>query len=534
MKNETFLYERKPFKNGNINVRIAFPGVYNLGMSSLGFLSVFKIYDTHENVNAERIFTDTKDTELYSQYIDIFAFSVSFELDFLQIFKILDKFSIPFRACDRDDSYPLISGGGPVLSCNPEPYAPIFDYIEIGDAENTTKKVIEAVKNSKDLTKRQKLHKLSEIPGVYVPSLCEFVEGKGMMKDGEPYFVEKSTAKLEKCLATPILTPNTYFKNMYIIETGRGCPQKCNFCATSFLNSPFRPCPKNEIYDCIETGLKHTNKIAFLGAAVAAHPNFEEICDFMYKKAEKDETLELGVSSLRADFVSDNVARTLVKCGQKHATIALEAGNDKLRNLINKNLTDEQIFSTVEIMARNGFRGVKIYAMTGLPGETEDDVKDLIECAKKIKQIKKGFDVVYTLSDFVPKAHTPFWFAPFENTKSLEKKSEFIKKEMHKAGITARCSSPDWSAIQALISRGDRRLCEYLIQVYAKGGNKGAFKSVRKEFEKEKYITDFDEIIYKEKNKNFIHPSDFITLKPGKPYISDKYENFKKCKFIEK
>lgn len=502
---EIFLYPVKPFKRENLNVAIAFPGVYNLGMSALGYLSVFKFYDTHPLVNAERIFTDTSATKIHFSKLNLLAFSMSFELDFISIFKILSKFSIPFKASERDESFPLISGGGPVLSSNPAPFAAFFDYIEIGDAEVTTKNVIKVLNDTKGLPKKEILNALSKIPGVYVPSVCDFEKNPECT-------VTKATAKLTECLATPILTPNTYFKNTFIMEIARGCPQKCSFCNTSFLNFPYRPCPKEEILKQIDIGISYTDKIAFLGAAVAAHPDFEEICDYVLNIAEKNENLTLGVSSLRADKVTEKVIKTLVKCNQKHATIAVEAGNDRLRSTLNKNLTDEQILDAVSKMSKFGLKGVKVYAMTGLPDETAEDLNDLIILGEKMKKVSPGFNVSFTLSNFIPKAHTPFCKEGFQDVKILEKKGKFIKKEMHKRGINVNISSPFWDAVQTLLSRGDDRLSDFLVKVYEKGCDKAAFRNVKKEFIKKGLITDFYEIIYSSDNKKYSSPSEFIKL----------------------
>lgn len=525
---EIFLYEQKPFAKDNLNVWIAFPSVSNLGMSALGFLTVFEMMDKDENINAERIFTDTTTTRIDSRKVDLLGFSFSFELDFMGIFKILEKFHIPFNSKDRNENHPLIYAGGPVVSSNPEPFSQIFDYIELGDAENKSKEITDTIRLNKGKSRKEILEILSKIDGVYVPSLTQFDKEKGMLTlDGKPYFVKKSTDSLcGTCVTTPILTENSFFKKTFIIEVARGCPQRCGFCNTSFLNRPFRACDKDLIISKIEKALNYTHKIAFLGAAVGAHPDIDALCDYIYQKAEEYPDIELSVSSLRADGVSDSVARTLVKCGKRHATLALEAGSDRLRRVINKNITNELFKNTVSKLKEYGFKGVKIYGMIGLPTETQQDIIDLVNFAKELKNENKGFDISFGFSSFVPKSHTPFQFAEKENSKFLETKFNFLQKEMRKIGVKISVSPVKWDYIQALLSRGGRELFAYIVEVYKQGGNIGAFKSVMKDFVKQGKITDFDKIACSQRDYNEINPWDFIIQHNSKEQI------IKECKLL--
>lgn len=525
---EVYLYKPTPFSKDNLNVWMSYPGIYNFGMSALGFLTVFKGYDTDENINAERIFTDTKTTTIDVRNLDLFAFSFSFELDFLSIFKILDKFNIPFRAKDRDDSYPLICAGGPVVTANPEPFAEMFDFVDLGDAENKSKKITDTIRLNRGKSKAEILKELSKIDGIYVPSLTKCNE-EGVLTDldGNPYSVTKSTDGLEHyCVTTPILTEDSFFKNTFIIEIARGCPQRCAFCNTAHINSPYRTCDADIIKEKIDEAFQYTHKIAFLGAAICAHPQIEELCEYVSQKADIYDDVELSVSSLRADSISEKVAKALVKCGQKHATIALEAGTDELRKVINKNLTNETFKQTVKKLRECGFKGVKIYAMIGLPTETQADIQGFVDFIKEIKAENKGFSISVGFSTFVPKSHTPFQFAEKEGTKSLDKKFEFLQKEMHKIGVKINVSGTKWDYIQALFSRGGRELFDYAVDVYKQGGNAAAFKSVMKDYIKSGKITDFDKIALSARPYDARNPWDFIQIP-----IPNEY-NIKKCKAL--
>lgn len=503
--NEKFLYE-KLNKKADYNIWMAFPGIYSFSMSSLGYLWICKNIDMLEDVDLERISTDTKNTKYMTKDVNLVGFSFSFDLDFLNIFKIMEKYKIPFKSIERDDSHPLVFGGGPVLSANPEPYSDFFDFIIIGDGEWVNIEAINICKENKGKPKKEILEKLAPIEGIYVPSL----------EQGQ---IQKVNCELTDCISTPILSEKSFFKNTYIVEIARGCANRCGFCLASYLNLPNRFVEYEKIIESIDIGLEHTNKIALLGALISAHPKFDDICNHIYKKLEKNPHIELSVSSLRADAIEPNVVKTLVACGQKHATIAIEAGSDRLRKVINKNLLEEQIFETVKIAKENGLKGLKIYAMIGLPTETLDDLKEMINLAKKIKKTYKGFSLGFSFSTFVPKPHTPFQWCSRDDIKTLEKKQNYLKKEFHKLGMKANFSSPKWDYYQALLSRGGRELCDYVLKVYELGGNIGAFKTAYKEIARLNHLPDSDFYAQREYDLNENLPWDFIMVPPGKEFL---------------
>ena len=496
---ETFLYTTHKTQETKLNVWCAFPAVYNFGMSALGYLSVFQKIDSIDGIFAERIFTDTQNTYINAKEVNVLTFSFCFELEYLGMLEILKKYNIPYLAKDRGEEYPLIYGGGPVLSANPEPFAEFFDFIMIGDAEPHIKEVFDYLINNKSKTKKEKLEELSKIEGIYIPAL----------KD-ENYKVKKVSSKLNNCVATPILTENSFFKDTYIIEVERGCPQKCAFCLTSYINNPIRFCSYEEIINKIDTGLKYTNKIALLGALICAHPKIDDICKYISSKVDEGKELEVTVSSLRADYVSDATLEMLHKCGQRTATIAVEGGSERLRKVINKNLSESDILNVIDKMVQHGFSGLKMYGIIGLPTETYEDLDAFVELCKKIKKKYKSFNLIPSFSTFVPKAHTPLQFAQREDTKTIEKKNEYIKKQFAKIGIKARTSSAKWDYIQSLLSRGSRQLTPYLIEVFENGGNIGAFKNIYKEYEKNGKLPPADDIALKEQPLNEKLAWDFI------------------------
>ncbi len=510
---ETYLYERKLNKNADYNVWFTFPECNSFSLSSIGYLWLYKEFDESENIFVERICTDTKTTQLKPQDVNAIGFSFTFDMDFINIFKILEKYNIPFKSKDRNSSHPIIFAGGPVLTTNPEPYKDIFDFIVVGDGEGVNLKSVELCRQYRKKSKKDLLKALSEIEGIYVPYIHT---------TDNP--ARKSFRKIETPVYTPILCDESFFSNTFIIETSRGCSNCCGFCIASYLNLPVRFVPYEKIIETIELGLKYTNKIALLGALVSAHPRFEDICSYIYNKVQSGQEIEMSISSMRANTLTPNIIKTLVATGQKNITIAIEAATERLRKVINKHITEEEIFNAIRISKENGLKGIKIYAMLGLPTETEEDVKDFIRLAKDLKKEFKGFDITFSFSTFVPKPHTPFQFVKREDTKSLEKKIDYLKKEFHKIGMGARFSSAKWDYYQTLLSRGDSSLTDYIIEVYKQGGKLGAYRSVAKQMgiNTDKFVTnELDP-------QKFIPPWNVVQIHPRRDLLINEFNRLMK------
>ena len=496
LQNDIYLYGRNSHKNADFNVWMGFPGPESFALSSLGFLWMYKSLDETDDINVKAVYTDTY--ALPKQKPDMIGFSFTFDMDFINIFKMIENFDLQLYNRKEDD--PLIFAGGPVVTANPKPYSKFFDFFIIGDGENLNLEVAKLCKLNSAKSKSEKLELLSKLEGVYVPSL-------------EQKCVKKVTNSIDKCIYTPVISNKAFFKNTFIVEVERGCANKCGFCLASYLNLPIRFTQYQDIIDKIEMGLKYTDKIALLGAQITAHPKFKEICNYIYKQIEQGKKINMSISSMRVDAFSPEVVKTLVAAGQKNTTLAIEAGSETLRKLINKNLSEEQIFSAVDVAVKNGLKGFKFYGMLGLPTETYQDLDEMIMLAKKIKQKYKSFDISFGFSSFVPKPNTPFQWCGREDTKSLEKKVAYLKKELHKLGIKAQFSSIKWDYYQAVLSRGDESLCDYLVDVYKNNSTLGAFKN----YAKNKINTDF--FALNNYNYETKFPWDFIEIKPGKEFL---------------
>ncbi len=494
---EKILYKRNC---GNYNLLMAYPASQAFALASLGYLWLYKLADSEEGINAIMASTDNIPSK---KEFDAIAFSMSFDFDFLGVFKILEKLNIPLYSSQRDEKFPLIFAGGPVLTTNPRPYESFFDFMIIGDGENTFLEILQIIKNN---NKQKALELLSEIEGVYIP--------------GKP--VKKYTAELNKVIYTPILTEKSYFKDTFIIELARGCMNRCAFCTASYLNLPFRYYEYEKIIDTINLGLQYTNKIALLGAQISAHPQFINILEYLYQKMESGTNIELGISSLRTDAITPRMVQILVKGGQKHSTIAIEAASERLRKFINKNLKEEQIINAVKIAKENGLKGLKIYSMIGIPYETDSDIQEFIRLAKELKSENKGFDLEFSFSTFVPKPQTPFQWSEREDSKSLEKKQKFIEKELAKIGIKSKFSSIKWDYWQTVLSRGNANLAPFLIETYKNGGSLGALKKALKttKIDIEKTINGY--------NTDENLPWDLIENYPPKKQLINEYNRLVK------
>lgn len=502
---EKFLYKRNPKKNADYNIWMAFPGCYSFALSSLGYLHIFRLMDEMEEVNVERVYSDSTKTEIQFKDVNAIAFSSSFDLDFMSIFPMFDKYKIPYKTSDRDKNMPIIFCGGPVVTANPIPYKDFFDFMIIGDGEQLNTNVVTILADNKDKPKDEILKLLAKLNGVYVPTLNQEK-------------IVKNSCKIENCVYTPILSDDAFFKDMFIIEISRGCANCCGFCMASYLNLPVRFAPYENIIEAIDLGLQYTNKIALLGAQVSIHPKFKQICEYIAQKVQKNPEIEMSISSLRVDAVDDAMIKTLVSAHQKHVTIAIEAGSERLRKVINKNITEEQIKHTVETARLNGLKGVKIYAMIGIPTETQEDLNEIVRVAKELKQANKGFDISFAFSSFIPKPHTPLQWCGRFSTKELEKRQNFLQKEFHKIGVKTSFSSIKWDYWQTVLSRGDDKISDFIIDVYKNGSKLGAFKKAAKDkFNPDDYaLRDF--------NVNEALSWDIIDLPPSKEVLIERHK----------
>ena len=475
----------------------AFPNEYTVGITSLGYQVVWATLATREDVQVSRLFTDIQ--EALPRNPEILGFSISWELDYVNILNLLEFLDVPIRAHSRNDSHPLVFGGGPVLTANPEPFADFFDVILLGDGEHLLTNFIETYKQVRNASRVTQLQALAQVPGIYVPSLyeVEYHGQDGVVKSITPILpevppvVQKQTYRGNVLSRSTVVTQKAAWENIYMVEVVRSCPEMCRFCLASYLTLPFRTASlEGSLIPAIEQGLAVTNRLGLLGASVTQHPEFEDLLNYISQP--KYDHVRLSIASVRTNTVTVQLAETLVKRDTRSLTIAVETGSDRLRQIINKKLHNDEIIQAAINAKAGGLKALKLYGMVGIPGEEPEDLEATVSMMANVKKNAPGMRLTLGCSTFVPKAHTPFqWFGV---NHQAEKRLQMLQKKLKPQGIDFRPESYNWSIIQALLSRGDRRLSQLLELTREFGDSLGSYKRAFKQLKGQ--IPDLEFYVY--------------------------------------
>ncbi|MBF1988374.1 B12-binding domain-containing radical SAM protein [Fischerella thermalis] len=481
---ERFLFTPATPETNAVSTIFAFPNEYTVGITSLGYQVVWATLAMRADVQVSRLFTDMH--ESLPKEPELFGFSVSWELDYVNILNLLEFLEVPIRTAARDDHHPIVFGGGSVLTANPEPFADFFDVILLGDGENLLGNFIDAYKAVRNADRKTQLKALAQVSGIYVPSLyeVEYNSGDGAIKfisptsSEIPTVVQKQTYRGNVLSASTVVTQKAAWDNIYMVEVVRSCPEMCRFCLASYLTLPFRTASIEEsLIPAIERGLAVTNRLGLLGASVTQHPEFENLLDYISQP--KYDNVRLSIASVRTNTVTVELAQTLAKRDTKSLTIAVESGSERLRQIINKKLHNDEIIQAAVNAKAGGLTGLKLYGMVGVPGEEAEDLDATVAMMREIKKAAPGLRLTLGCSTFVPKSHTPFqWFGV---NRQAEKRLQLLQKQLKPQGIDFRPESYNWSIIQALISRGDRRLSHLLELTRNFGDSLGSYKRAFKE-----------------------------------------------------
>lgn len=522
--NETFLYQPVMPNADAVRIGWMYPADDNIALSSLGYMTLFKQLDTNPNIDAERVYTNTLKQHNANRF-ELMGFSFSFELDVVKILETLEFYNIPLYAKDRTADHPLVFAGGPVPITNPEPYADFFDFFLIGEGEEVLEELVTAYRQQRNFTNREAFlrHLAATVPGCYVPSLYQvsYTADNGAITEITPKYPDvpaivnkRLFSNMEQVVASsPVVTPDTIFSSTFLVEVMRGCAHRCRFCLASYSMLPARGPSLEPVKQAIEAGLKHTNKIGLLGALIADHPNFDELCQFLNHHMDTNPDMEVTAASLRADTVTEPMVKTFVRGKQGKITIAIESGSERLRRRINKNLKQDAIIRCAETAKKAGLKSLKLYGMVGLPDETEEDVLTTIELLKTIRQQVPKLKLVLGSSSFVPKAATPFQWQQRLDNKTVDSRFKLLEKGLRKVAAF-RPSSTKWDYFQAFLSRGDRRLAPLLVRFYQLGGSLGSLKRAYKELKAEG-LANFPEpdwYALRERPEGEILPWDMINL----------------------
>ena len=522
---------------GKIRIALAYPNHYHVGMSNLGFHAIYRLLNDHEYVVCERVFLPEGNgathgglRSLESQRplvdFDIIAFSISFENDYPNLLTLLTEAGIPRWSSERDTPHPLVIAGGVTASLNPEPIAPFVDCFLIGEAEPILRAFLDVY--TKHSNKEELLEALAvHVPGVYVPGLYDVVYNTDgtiaefRPKSGGPAKVHRVAVEDISSWDTSsvILTPHTTFRDTYLIEAGRGCPHGCRFCAAGFVYRPPRFRPKDTLQNCLEKGAVRSNRIGLMSAAVSDVPHIEELC----RKA-LNQGVQLSFSSLRADRLTPELVDILRRSGLKTATIAPDAGSERVRRVINKGITDQDVLQATDLLVGAGIPNLKLYFMVGLPTETMSDVEAIVALCKQVKhrflkasRTKKRIgQITVSLNSFIPKPFTPFQWVSLEHVKILKAKIKHVKEGLRRvANVRVHADVPRWAYIQALLSRGDRRTAQLLAAAHENNGNWA--KTLKAS------VINPDFYAYRERPLDEILPWDFIDHGINKAFLIEEY-----------
>ena len=476
---ETLLFTPATPSDEAATVVFAFPNEYTIGITSLGYQIIWAMLAQRSDLAVARLFTDTH--EPLPTQIELLGFSMSWELDYANILTLLESLDVPVLTRDRGDEHPLVFGGGPVLTANPEPFAAFFDVVLLGDGEVVLDAFIDAYQAVRDCDRATQLHRLAQVPGVYIPALyaptydspTDPIASIQPVDVDIPPVVEKQTYRGNTLSTSSVVTAKAAWENIYMVEVVRSCPEMCRFCLASYLTLPFRTAPvAGGLIPAVEKGMAVTNRLGLLGASVTQHPEFDDLLDYLNQPQFDD--MRLSIASVRTNTVNQKLTETLTRHDTKSITIAIESGSERVRQIVNKKLATEDIVAAAVNAKAGGLSALKLYGMAGIPGELLEDVEMTAELMLQLKQAAPGLRLTLGCSTFVPKAHTPFqWYGV---NPQAEKRLKLLQKRLRPKGIDFRPESYNWSIIQAMISRGDRRLTPLLLQAREFGDSLGSYK----------------------------------------------------------
>jgi radical SAM family uncharacterized protein len=506
-----------------VRIALAYPDIYEIGMSNMALPILYELINSRPDALAERVFAPWVDMEaamrqagiplfsLESRHplkdFDIIGFSLGYELTYTNVLNMLDLARIPALTSDRDNSHPLIIAGG---SCvlNPEPMSDFIDFFVIGEGEEVLPELLDSLRGWKrgdrGMPKEELLRQVAAIPGIYVPGLYQVeYQPDGTLKsiiptttEAQPTIRRRIVTELPPPVTRPVVPYIEVIHDRGAIEIQRGCSRGCRFCQAGMIYRPVRERSQSEVLQAVEDLISNCgyDEVSLVSLSTSDYPRIDELVASLSHRYQK-RNLALSLPSLRIDSFSVKMMDALPPRRKTGLTFAPEAGSARLRQLINKNTAEDEILETAASALDRGWASLKLYFMLGLPTETLEDTEDIVQLVNKIRSLGRKNQgrrpqVRISLSTFVPKPHTPFQWAAQESEEQLNAKHELLKTGLRRKGSRLSWHDPKTSLLEAVLSRGDRRLGKVINRAWKTGCT---FDAWDEHFNFENWLRAFDE-----------------------------------------
>lgn len=557
----------------NVNIRFAFcfPDVYEVGMSHLGTRILYHTINERKDTYCERVFAPWPDMEALMRENDIklftletktpldkfdmLGFTLQYEMSYTNILNMLDMSGITIRASERGEEEPIIMAGGP-CAYNPEPLYDVVDFFEIGEGEEMMDDVLEVYARHKangKVNKKEFLREISKIGGIYVPSLYDVTYNEdGTIKEFMPKY-EDVPAKVKKRIVNnfdavsfpdEMIVPYTdIVHDRVVLETARGCTNGCRFCQAGMIYRPVREKTTNTLLEQARKALKATgyDEVSLASLSICDYSNIQNLISSLVLEHEAKK-VGIALPSIRVDAFSVDLIKEIQKVRKTGLTFAPEAGSQRMRDIINKGLTEERILEAAKSAFESGWSTIKLYFILGLPYETTEDAAGIGELAEKMADVyfgvpkdvrNKGLKITVSTSILVPKPFTPFQWAPMARPEIVDERIKAVRGAIKSRSIVYNYHEQETSFMEAVFARGDRRTCDVLIKAFEKGAkfdgwseyfNMGIWKEVMEECN-----LDADFYVYRDREYDEVLPWDFIDIGVNRRYLERENEKAKKA-----